>query len=79
MAVVQEHKVLYAVESLCVGLGLARASYYRMQQPRTPAVSERLHPRALSVTERGEVVGVLNSERFWERRLAELEKWAIQG
>ena len=29
MALVREHKAMYSVESICAGLGIARASYYR--------------------------------------------------
>lgn len=72
MAVVQEHRALYSVESICAGLGFARASYYRMQQARPVVVTERVHPRALSVKEREEVLGVLNSERFWDQAPGEV-------
>ena len=72
MAVVRENKELYSVESICAGLGLARASYYRMQQPRAVVVTERVHPRALSVKERQEVLGFVNSERFWDQAPGEI-------
>ena len=72
MATVREHKGMYSVESLCVGLGIARASFYRMQQPRPAAVTERIHPRALSLGEREEVLGVLNNERFWDQAPGEV-------
>ena len=67
MATVREHKGRYSVASLCAGLGIGRASFYRRQQPRPAAVTERIHPRALSLGEREEVLGVLNSERFWDQ------------
>lgn len=66
MGVVRENKATYSVETICAGLGLARASYYRMQQPKQMPGAERVHPRALSVNERQEVLGVVNSERFWD-------------
>lgn len=72
MATVREHKGMYSVESLCAGLGVARASFYRMQQPRPAAVTERIHPRALSLGEREGVLGVLNSERFWDQAPGEV-------
>ena len=72
MATVREHKGMYSVESLCVGLGIARASFYRMQQPRPAAVTERIHLRALSLGEREQVLGVLNSERFWDQAPGEV-------
>lgn len=72
MGLVGEHKAMYTVESICAGLGLARASYYRMQRPRPAPLTERVHPRALSVNERQEVLGVVNSERFWEQAPGEI-------
>lgn len=72
MAVVSEHKALYSVRRICAALGLARASYYRLQRsiPRSP--TERIHPRALSVGEQQEVLRVLNSERFWDQAPGEV-------
>jgi putative transposase len=72
MATVREHKEMYSVQSLCAGLAVARASFYRMQQPRPAALTERIHPRALSLGEREEVLGVLNSERFWDQAPGEV-------
>jgi putative transposase len=67
MGVVRGNKATYSVETICAGLGLARASYYRMQRPKQVPIVERVHPRALSVNERQEVLGVVNSERFWDQ------------
>jgi putative transposase len=72
MATVREHKGMYSVESLCAGLGVVRASFYRMQRPRAAAVTERIHPRALSVSERQDVLGVVNSERFCDQAPGEI-------
>jgi hypothetical protein len=62
MAMVSEARGLYSVPSICAGLGIARASFYRWQRPGPRAVSERIHPRALSVNERQEVLEVVNSQ-----------------
>ena len=62
----REERALYSVQSICAGLGIGRASYYRWQR-RGPVVTERCHPRALSVNERQDVLGVVNSERFWDQ------------
>jgi len=72
MAVVREHRALYSVGWLCLALGVGRASYYRRERPGPRAVSERQHPRALSDGERQEVLGVLNSERFWDQAAGEV-------
>lgn len=72
MAVVSEHKGLYSVRRICAALGLARASYYRWQRGNPAVPSKRLHPRALSGEEREEVLGVLNSERFWDQAPGEV-------
>src|SRR4029077_20039198 len=49
-----------------------RASFYRWQRPSPAAVTERMHPRALSVNERDPVLGVLNSERFCDQAPGEV-------
>ena len=72
MAVVRENQARYSVETICAGLGIARASYYRMERPRRAPVAERVHPRALSINERQEALGVLNSERFWDQAPGEV-------
>ena len=72
MAVVGENKVTYSVESICAGLGIGRASYYRWQRPSPGIVTERIHPRALSVSERENVLGVVNSERFCDQAPGEI-------
>lgn len=72
MGVVKEQRGMYSVQSLCAGLGLGRASFYRRQKPRLRTLREGLHPRALTVGERQEVLGVLNSERFWDQAPGEV-------
>ena len=72
MGVVGENKGSYSVESICAGLGIGRASYYRWQRPSPGAVTERIHPRALSVSEREDVLGVVNSERFCDQAPGEI-------
>src|SRR6266571_9539739 len=72
MAMVSEHRALYSVQSICAGLGIGRASYYRLQRPSPGAVTERMHPRALSVGERQDVLGALNSERFCDQAPGEV-------
>jgi putative transposase len=72
MATVSDHRVLYSVPSICAGLGIGRASFYRWQRPSPPLPTERIHPRALSVNERQDVLGVLNSERFCDQAPGEV-------
>src|SRR5437867_13035888 len=72
MAMGSEHRALYSVPSICAGLGIGRASFYRWQRTSPPAVTERMHPRALSVNERDQVLGVLNSERFCDQATGEV-------
>ena len=72
MGVVRENKATYSIGTICAGLGLARASYYRMQRPKQVPIVERVHPRALSVNERQEVLGIVNSERFWDQAPGEI-------
>ena len=72
MAMVSEERALHSVQSICVGLGMGRASFYRWQRASLPVVTERFHPRALSVNEQQDVLGVLNSERFWDQAPGEV-------
>jgi len=72
MATVRAHRGIHSVQSMCAGLGVGRASFYRMHQPRPAAVIRPLHPRALSGGERQEVMAVLNSERFWDQAPGEV-------
>ncbi|MDB5343203.1 MAG: Integrase, catalytic region [Schlesneria sp.] len=53
----------------CHALGVSRAAYYRRQQPLTPVLPKDHNPspRALSPTERRDVLEVLNSPRFMDQ------------
>lgn len=53
----------------CHALGVSRAGYYRRQQPVAPALprDHNPSPRALSPTERQDVLDVLNSPRFMDQ------------
>lgn len=72
MAIVREHRADFGVKPICAGLGIGRASFYRWQRPTPRAVIERIHPRALSVNERREVLAVVNSERFGDQAPGEV-------
>jgi len=72
MGVVREQRAEFGVQPMCAGLGLARASYYRMQRSNAPLAIDRRHPRALSVKERDDVLEVLNSQRFWDQAPGEV-------
>ena len=72
MAMVREQRAEFGVQPMCAGLGLARASYYRVQRPSLPLAIERSHPRALSAKEHDHVLEVLNSERFWDQAPGEV-------
>jgi putative transposase len=72
MAMVSEHRGLYSVPSICAGLGIGRASFYRWQRPGRRAVTEPIYPRALSVKERQDVLEVVNSERFCDQAPGEV-------
>lgn len=72
MAMVREQRAEFGVQPMCAGLGLARASYYRVQRPNLSLAIERSHPRALLAKERDDVLEVLNSERFWDQAPGEV-------
>jgi len=72
MATISDYRTRYSVQRVCAGLGVGRASFYRWQRPSRAVVSERIHPRALSVNERRDVLEALNSERFWDQAPGEI-------
>jgi putative transposase len=72
MAMVSEHWGLYSVPSICAGLGIGRASFYRWQRRGPRTLTKRIHPRALSVNERQDVLEVVNSERFCDQAPGEV-------
>ena len=69
---IREKQSSFGIRPLCMALGIARASYYRVQSPITFPNTERSHPRALSVEERQAVLSVVNSERFCDQAPAEV-------
>ncbi len=69
---IREKQSSFGIRPLCIALGIARASYYRVQSPITSPNTERSHPRALSVEERQAVLSVVNSERFCDQAPAEV-------
>src|SRR3989338_9304056 len=72
MAMIREKQNSFGIRPLCLALGLARASYYRVKSSITSPNTERYHPRALSVEERQAVLSVVNSERFCDQAPAEV-------
>ncbi len=72
MAMIRQKQNSFGIRPLCMALGIARASYYRLHSPITPSKTERYHPRALSVEERQTVLSVVNSERFCDQAPAEV-------
>ena len=69
---IREKQNSFGIRPLCLALGIARASYYRVHSPITSPNTERSHPRALSVEERQAVLSVVNSERFCDQAPAEV-------
>jgi putative transposase len=61
------------VVSACAALGISRASFYRHQNPLSVAPSLRRKPqRALSESERQQILAVLHSERFADQAPTEI-------
>ena len=58
---------LVGVLAACVALGVSRASYYRARAPRAERAPRPTPPRALSETERAEVLALLDSDRFADK------------
>ena len=67
MATVSEQRGWYTVQALCAGLGVARASYYRLQRPSLTCPPQRIDPRALTDNERHNILDVLNSQRYCDQ------------
>jgi len=64
MNAVQQLAPTLGVASVCVGLGLSRASYYRKQKPKREAKPRAKPERALSHEEQQQLLELLHSERF---------------
>ncbi len=71
MQTVQELGPRLGIAPTCQALGLARASYYRAQQPRRPPRPRRA-ARALAPGEQHAVLDVLHAERFVDLAPAEV-------
>ncbi len=74
MTAITEIAPAVGVRAACGALNIARASFYRTQKPQGDPAPRTAPPRALSSEERGEVLGVLHSERFVDTSPA--ETWA---
>ncbi len=74
MTAIAEAAPEVGVRAACGALGVARASFYRAQQPQVVPVQRKVPPRALSSEERIKVLDVLHSERFVDTSPA--EAWA---
>src|SRR5688572_33031049 len=74
MEIIASHKVELGVAPTCAALGLPRATYYRMLQPKPTPATKRTSPRALSHDERQAVLDRLHEPRFAD--LAATEVWA---
>ena len=63
MKAIQESTPLLSVLAVCMALGVARATFYRLSKPREMK-PRRSSPRKLGNDERMQVLSVLNAERF---------------
>lgn len=63
MRLVAETAEAYGVAPTCAALGVARATYYRRQQPKPAPSARPASPRALSPEERAHVLATLHDER----------------
>ncbi len=69
---ITEHRGCFGVQPICTALGVARATYYRRQSPRTALRGGGCHPRALSAEEHHKVLNVLHEERFCDQAPGEV-------
>jgi len=69
---IRERQELFGIKPVCMAVGIARASYYRFENPTASPRTERSHPRALSCEERHNVLSVLNEERFCDQAAAQV-------
>ena len=64
MQTIADVKARLGVAPTCAALGVARASFYRQQQPQPVAAPRHPSPRALSAAERASALAVLHEPRF---------------
>ena len=67
MAAVSELSEVVGTQAACEVLGLPRASFYRQQRPVFGPSKKAVSARALSLTERANVLACLHEERFQDR------------
>src|SRR5450631_3978982 len=67
MAAVSELSEVVGTQAACEVLGLPRASFYRQQRPIFGPSKKVVSARALSLTERANVLACLHEERFQDR------------
>ena len=67
MAAVSELSEVVGTQAACEVLGLPRASFYRQQRPIFGPSKKAVSARALSLTERANVLACLHEERFQDR------------
>jgi putative transposase len=75
MAVAIELAPSVGIALACRALGVSRAGFYRRQKPTIlpgPAKDRRPSPRALNVTERRDILNLLNSTEFVDRAPAQV-------
>ncbi len=72
MNLVASHAPKLGLAAACRALGVPRASYYRWLRPQHGPHRRRRVPRALSPTERNEVLAVLHDARFVDQAPAEV-------
>lgn len=63
---------IVGIVASCVALGVSRATYYRRRRPPRPANPRPTPPRALTFAERGEVLALLDSDRFADKAPAQI-------
>ncbi len=64
MDIVTTHSAVFGIAVICAAIGMARASFYRWQNPMQGAARPRVSPRALSNDERLVVLAILHEDRF---------------
>jgi putative transposase len=70
---------LVGIVAACAALCVSRASYYRTLVPPAPRTPRPRPPRALDDAERGEVLAVLDSDRFADKAPAQVYAELLDG